>query len=308
MVYGRARRGPRRTSARRSFARKRSYQARSFAATRIQRAVRNVKKRFQRAKIQRAVRPLLETKVRQFVLFGDVSLTGTILPKDVPGAGLGSGMVNTGGLYTPNLWPNFAMTLGDKQFERIGMKIQNCRLTATVCATVNPYAAASNSSQYSCDLFMIVLRDKIEKSCIPDQLKLQQNGTTYYIDGTAQNAFLPFNRDKYTVYSCKKIARFRPPPRLVRSTPTATPGDTLENPQFSQGIAYRNLRVSLPCPKNLNFTPVYGGTTTAPVDIAPQNASLAVGFFWLDGSGNAYTSAEKPVKLSCTLKLTYTDA
>lgn len=306
MAYGRSYRSSRRTTRRRSFARKRSYQARSFAATRIQRAVRNVKKRFQRAKIQRAVRPLLETKVRQYVLFGEVTLSGTILGKDVPGAGLGSGMVNTGGLFSSNVWPNFAMTLGDKQFERIGMKIQNCRLQASVCVSGNPYSA-NNSSQYSCDLYMIVLRDKIEKSCIPDQLKLQQNGTTYYIDGTAQNAFLPFNTSKYTIYSCKKVARFRPPPRLVRATPTAVPGDTLENPQFSGGTAYRNFRVSLPCPKNINFTPLYGGTGGT-VDLSPQNASLAVGFYWLDGSGNAFAATEKPVKLSCTLKLTYTDA
>lgn len=251
---------------------------------------------------------MMETKVRQFVLFGTATATGGIIPQDVVGAGLGTGMVNTGGLYSSNIVPNFSMLLGDQQFARIGMRIQNCRCTATINVSAKIYSNTTNSSQYPCDLYMIVLRDRNEKSCIPSELKLQQNGTTYYIDGNAQNAFLPFNRQKYIVYSNKRIARFRPPPRIVRATPDPVPGDMLENPQFGHGISFRNLRCRLPCPKTLTFTPSYGGLLPPAADISPQNWNLAVGFYILDGSGVALAADQAPVNLSMTCKLTYTDA
>jgi len=307
MPYGRARRSTRRPTRRRSFARKRSYQTRSFAATRIQRAVRSVRKRFQRAKIQRAVRPLLETKQRQLVLFGNQTAT-QIEPVGIPGHGLGTGMVNTGGKFSTNIWPDLTMALDVKQTGRIGMKIQNCRLTATICMTANIYNSTTNTSQYPCDVYMIVLRDRTEKSCIVDQLKMQPNGTTYFIDGSAQNAFLPFNKEKYIIYSNKRVARFRPPARAVRSQPDPVPGDMLENPQTGGGIRFKNFRVSLPCPKELRFTPAYGGASVTPDYLAPVNASMAVGFYYIDGSGLQVASNQAPVSLTCTLKLTYTDA
>lgn len=301
-------RGYKRRSTGRTVSRGRRFvRSRSSAATKIQRVVRQYKKRQAVKRVQRAVRPLMETKCRQLVLFGTETLT-EIEPVGIPGHGLGTGMVNTGGKFNTNIWPSLTMALDANQTGRVGMRIQNCRLTATVCVTANIFNATTNTSQFPCDLYMIVLRDKTERSCIVDQLKLQANGTTYFIDGSAQNAFLPFNRDKYTIYSNKRVARFRPPARAVRSQPAAVPGDMLENPQTGGGIRFKNFRCSLPCPKELRFTPEYGGTTTTPAVLSPVNASLAIGFYYLDGSGLSVASTQAPVSLSCTLKLTYTDA
>ena len=298
----------RRSTGRTVSSRRRFVRSRSSAATKIQRVVRQAKKRQFRRTVQRAVRPVMETKQRQVKVFGLTSLAGNVTGQNCPGAGLGSGMVHVGGLFQPNIFSLLTFNKGTALGDRIGQRIQNCRLSASVCVTANEYNPASNTSQYSCDLYMIVLRDRNEKSTVPDQLKMQPNNTTYYIDGTARNAFLPFNREKYIIYSNKRVARFRAPARLVSQQPTPVPGDALANPQNSYGTSFRNFRCSLPCPKELLFTQAYGGTSTTPADKTPQNASCAVGFYYINGSGEAMAAGQEPLNLSMTLKLTFTDA
>ena len=198
--------------------------------------------------------------------------------------------------------------------QRIGLNIQNCTLIAKMSITARPYNATNNTSRYPKDLYMLVCRQKDKLETIPDQIKNLPAGSSYWIDGSPQSLMYPFNRDKYTVYSCKRIARFKPPPVLFTSTAPPPSGETasrpiaVENPTMgsTDNTQFRNLTVKLPCPKTLTFTTPKVGALTTP-NIA-QNAHLAVGFFYVDGSGEIQTSTQYPFLVGMTATLSYTDA
>lgn len=259
----------------------------------------------------------METKCAQKLIFGTQSSLnpGLTVGDYIQGSGLGAGIVTTGGLFIQNVFQNWGINKGPATNERIGSSIQNCKLVASISITALPYAAQPavpgafyNNSRYPKDLYMIVLRDRTVRLTQPDQLKILPNNTTYFIDGSAQSMLYPFNREKYIVYSCKRVARFKGPALEVS---VDDPADAVLNTQIGSGdnIQFRNMKVRLPCPKELQFTKQYAGNTLpASEDKTVQNASLAVGFFYVDGSGMALPAKNAPFTCSMTLKLTYTDA
>lgn len=290
---------------------RRFVRSRSSAATKIQRVVRQYKKKQFTKRVQRAVAPKLERKYVTNMIIGSsggVSTPGLILGDSILGNGLGNGVFSTGGLWVNDFFASIAIAQGTDNGERIGHTIQNCRLTAKVSVCNRAYAAGNNTSRFPKDLYMLICKDRNDNDTEPDQVKNLPDGTSYWIDGSPQSLMYPFNRDKYIVYSCKRVARFSAPPVQLTSTGTAPPPITIENPTMGStgNKAFRNFTVQLPCPKTLHFssTKALTGVTVN----TPSNAHCGLGFFYVDGSGQLTSSDQYPFMCTMTATLSYTDA
>jgi hypothetical protein len=308
MPYGQPYRGTRRFGGqRRRLARPR----RAAAATKIQRVVRRFKKKQFAKRVQRAVAPKMERKyVTSMILgtSGGVLNPGLILGQSILGNGLGNGIYSTGGLWVNDFFASIAVPQGPKNGERIGLTIQNCKLIAKVSVCNRAYAAGNNTSRFPKDLYMLVCKDRNDNDTEVDQIKNLPDGNSFWIDGSPQSLMYPFNRDKYTVYSCKRVARFGPPPVQLTSTGTTPPPITIENPTMgaTTNRAFRNFTVRLPCPKTLRFTTPKA--ITGSVVNTPSSAHCGLGFFYVDGSGSVASSDQYPFLVTMTATLSYTDA
>ena len=189
------------------------------------------------------------------------------------------------GLKISNIFNSTNLTIdqGVAQNERVGREITNCTLIlkATIQATF--HNEATNTGQFPFDVYMIVYRDKLQPNTNnADLLKLNVAGHPTSITGSAQNLQLPFNKDRYTIYTNRRVARFKPMP----ADRAAIADSTLQNPTIgsNSNIAFKNFQYKMPCPKKLQFVQ---GTS----DLV-SNYHVAVGFYIVDGSGTTLGNSQ----------------
>lgn len=191
-----------------------------------------------------------------------------------------SGLADSGyGAHVGNIWNNNNITVlqGTKQSERVGREINNCSLWLKGCVTAAFHNESTNNNQFPFDVYLIVYKDKLSPNTnVPDDLK-QQNTASTKITGTPMNFMLPFNKDRYTIYTNRRIARFKPMPQ---DRPEVV-DSVLQNPTIGStgNMAFKYFSYKLPCPKTLNFKSNSSSLVT--------NAHLGVGFYIINGSGAA---------------------
>ena len=129
---------------------------------------------------------------------------------------LASGLKDTGaGVHIGNIWNNNNMTVaqGTKQNERVGREINNCSMWLKGCIQASFHNEATNTNQFPFDVYLIVYKDKLSPNTnVPDDLKMTGSSSTH-ISGTPMNFMLPFNKDRYTIYTNRRISRFKPMPQ-----------------------------------------------------------------------------------------------
>jgi hypothetical protein len=189
-----------------------------------------------------------------------------------------SGLKDTGfGTHIGNVWNNNNMTIaqGIKQNERIGREINNCSLWLKGCITAAFHNESTNTNQFPFDVYLIVYKDKLSPNTnVPDDLKMT-GSTSTHISGTPMNFMLPFNKDRYIIYTNRRIARFKPMPQ---DRPEVV-DSVLQNPTIGNtgNCAYKYFSYKLPCPKTLTFKSNASQLVT--------NAHLGIGFYVINGSG-----------------------
>ena len=230
-------------------------------------------------KVKTILNKELETKFKTVYLQGSSDTTAL----NIKSSGL---LLNTNGLKITNLFASNNLTIdqGVLQNQRVGREITNCSLylKATIQATF--HNESTNTGQFPFDVYMIVYRDKLQPNTnTAEKLKLGVNGVGTHITGSAQNIQLPFNKDRYTIYTNRRVARFKPMPADRVELPT---GSSLQNPTIgsSDNIAFKNIKYKIPCPKKLQF--VQGS-----YDLV-TNHHVAIGFYVVDGSGVALGNSQ----------------
>lgn len=219
----------------------------------------------------------LETKKVSTLLGGATHIT----PINITSSGLadtGAG-VHIGNIFNTN---NIKIEQGVQQDQRVGRKIENCKLYLKACVQATFYNPATNTNQYPFDVYCIVYKDKQSpNTSSPDFLKLNTNGDPIGMNGEPTKFMLPFNKARYTIYTNRKIATFKPMP-VDRPEPIAS---NLQNPTIgsSDNKAFKYFSMKLPCPKTLEFKGSSGNTGSDLI----SNAHLSVCFYVVNGSGTA---------------------
>jgi hypothetical protein len=220
----------------------------------------------------------LETKKRT-VLLGSATEAGALNIK-------ASGLQDAGyGVHIGNIWNanNFQIDQGTGQNQHIGRSISNCKLYLKVCVQAAFHNEATNTDQFPFEVWQILYKDKLSPNTnVPDELKINPSGTSAAISGTAINFMLPFNKARYTIYSNKCIARFKPMP-IDRAEVLDV---NLQNPTIgsNSNVAYKYMTTRLPCPKTLEFKASGSATVT--------NAHLGIGWYVINGSGVALGASQ----------------
>lgn len=236
----------------------------------------------------------LETKKRSILIGGATDTT----PLNIKA----SGLADSGyGVHVGNLWNvnNLTIDQGTGQNQHIGRSISNCRLFLKCCVQATFHNEATNYGQFPFDVYLIVYKDKLSPNTnVPDELKITATGITSKITGAALNQMLPFNTSRYTVYSNKRVARFKPMPidRVQGAVDTV-----LQNPTIgsSSNTAFKYFSCRLPCPKTLHFKANGSALVT--------NAHLGIGWYIVDGSGVAIGSSQIRATVFPTCTLYYKD-
>ena len=71
----------------------------------------------------------------------------------------------------PDIWNVITFPQGFQNGQRIGLKLENCRLTAKIFVTAMPYSSTVNASMYPKDLYMLVIKQKEATATVPDAVK-----------------------------------------------------------------------------------------------------------------------------------------
>lgn len=233
MAYGRSYRSSRRAPARRSVSRKRTYKARTRAATTVQRAVRKLKtQRFNRS-VQRAIRPLVEKKFKVFSLFDTVA---------IPGAGLTAPQQNYSGLKISNLLDhsNLNIEQGTGTSERIGNRIQNCKLR------VKGYVLATDATTYEpFFVHLLVYKKKIDPSGDNTELLCKPGQTVGPFTYQISDQLMPWNRAAYTIKRYR-VLKLRPPSAITSSE------NSIFNPQVNAPMC-RKFAMDIPISSILKY-------------------------------------------------------
>ena len=241
MAYGRSYRSSRRATSRRSFSRKRPYKARSFAATRIQRAVRSAKVRTFNKRVKRAIRSVTETKFKVFHVFGQ---NGT----EIPGAGLNAPQANHDGLKISNILSHDFLNIeqGTGTAERIGNKISNCKLRLRGYVMSNTAAQSNNEIELPFYVHVLAYKKKSDPSgdnteliCTPG---MNVGPVTYHM----RDQLMPWNKAAYDI-KVHRVFKLRPPPLQSGDT------EAVYNSQTSNDPICRRFNIDLPIASALKY-------------------------------------------------------
>ena len=262
--------------------------------TGVKKAVRAAKQRTFTKAVKSVMFSQLETK-KKSVILGGATEAGPLNIK-------ASGLMDAGyGVHIGNLWNVNGLTIdqGTGQNQHIGRTIDNCRLFLKVCVQATFHNEATNTDQFPFEVWQIVYKDKLAPNTnVPEELKINPSGTAAAISGTAINFMLPFNLARYTVYSNKCIARFKPMPIDRAEVLDAN----LQNPTIgsNSNVAYKYLTTKLPCPKTLDFKASGSALVT--------NAHLGIGWYVINGSGVSLGVSQIRATVYPTATLYYKDS
>lgn len=263
------------------------------SATKIQRVFRRkaARKVFTR-RVNSIVSRKMETKIRTIQLMNQ---------QDIWGAGLSTvGTITQNGHLIPNLFDSLVLNQGLTDQNRIGNETQTRSLRLRGFVKSKPYNNSTNTSFFPLELHMIIFKKKASADGNPDNLKSLANTTTGPIDGSAQNTLLPWNKDLYTIYT-HKVWKLRSIPAIVSQTVGATNDAVIPNPGYgaSTNPSFVRFSVKVPCPKKLKFNDGLN---------KPTNSYLSVGFYYIDGSGDALGALQKRAAVSMDMVYSYADA
>lgn len=288
MAYGRTYRGARRVTRRRSFSRKRPYKARSFAATRIQRAVRTAKVRAFNRSVRRAIRPLTETKFKVFHVFG---AEGTA----IPGAGLNAPQQDHSGLKVSNILSHSFLNIeqGTGTNERIGNKISNCKLK------LRGYVLANQQSAIDLPFYVHVLAYKKKNDPSGDNTELicTPNMHVGGISHELRDQLMPWNKAAYEI-KVHRVFKLRPPPTNSGDT------DVFFNPQTSNDPICRKFNIDLPIASMLK----YDNQSSQAGAQTPNNDWLCVSAYVNLADGAALSHNQSAAKIYADATFRFTDS
>ncbi len=213
------------------------------------------------------------------------------------GVGLDATPAIIQGRTNSNILDTLALNQGGEQEERIGNKIQDCRLrvrgvltsrlwNGDVSSPTNP----ANTNTYPYEVHMVFFKLKKDVANNNASLKVLPNNTTGIVDGTLMNSVYPYNKDRYII---RKVRVFRLRP--LAATTTLAPN---LNQQQSNAKPYHRFQETIDIHKELKYN---DQQTT------PANDWVGVSFFVINGDGTTLDTKESRCEVTMDAVLRYKD-
>jgi len=209
---------------------------------------------------------------------------------NIAGGGLSS--TTAAGLLFSNILSSFAIAQGTEQQQRIGNKIQNCKLQLRGFVEGLTYNAVSNQNPIPFELHMVIYKSKDDPLGNPSNLIQAPSGITIQPDSSVMSSLYPWNRDKYII---KKHKVFR-----LSGPPVASGTQEYLNPSYNSNkdTWFRRFVVDVPISKTLKFN---DGVST------PSNDWFSVGFYLISGDGATLSLTQIKAQVSMDATLTFDD-
>ena len=278
---------------------------RRAAATVIQKAVRRAKvTRFNRS-VRRAIRPMIERKTKIFAIFSSNSgLSG----EGIPGAGLNAPNNSPAGLKASNLLNQAYLYLqqGTASNQRVGNKVQNCRLTIRGFVKTNPFSASNNPMSVPYFVHVILYKKKVDPAGDVNELIKRPDNSVGPITYSTRDQLMPFNKNAY-IMRCVKRFKLRPPYSLLQgdidTSETSDNMDMILNGQQSNAPFCRFFSFSVPVAKTL----LYDNQSTNAAANTPNNDWVTMAAYITRGDGADYQSGYMAAQIYADGIFTFTD-
>ena len=303
----------------RTFRRKYPLPSRKFAATTIQRYVRQkrVNKTLRRVAYKVANMPKVETQQKAFTLLtdtyiygGGLNSSGTIAPPPFPGP-LDPNTPVTDyimGRGIKNIMQQISFTrgLGTQGYKGSTIQVKGLYIKYQVHTDIT-----DRSSYFPFNVVIMLYKKKGDPTNDSNEILLSMNQTTggTRLTGAANNGMHNFNRGSYSIY---KVIRhkFIPPPSPILATYDPTTGQIpgVANPQFvgRDGKVFVQRAIRVPCPKNLHFRGSSPGALDSVVDW--QSHGYAFQAYIENGDGIPTAPYARRARISAIMNLYYQDA
>lgn len=244
---------------------------------------------------------------RKTVIFQIFASPDQLDGENIPGAGLTAPAANALGLKATNLLNSSYLNLqqGTGSNQRVGNKVQNCRLTVRGFVKTNPYSAANNPLQVPYFVHILAFKKKVDPSGDVNEIIKRPDNTVGAITYSTRDQLMPFNRNAY-IMRCVKRYKLRPPFSTVEGnfdTDDETQ-DLILNGQQSNAPFCRFFSFNVPIAKTL----LYDNQTTAAEKHTPNNDWVTFAAYVSRGDGNAYAHTYEAAQIYADGLFTFTDA
>lgn len=276
---------------------------------------------YRKPTVKRIVKQVLarrvETKLKTYTWASDAHIHGGGLSLDTFDPSLANGFL------LPALSSLLTLPQGFTQQTRIGNSITPKGLTVSGLITSMPWQETTNQSLLPFEVHMIMYRSRRDPDHgPPNYLKQLNAGVVGPISGTALNDMAPYNKEGYVILK-RRVWRLKPSPAYDLINTTA--GQQLEqvNPSFgsTSNKYFHRFKLRIPLPKKLMYQDP--GITALPdeelnppgnmehvgdfVATAPTNFRASLGFYIVNGDGNALPQNQVRSKVDLKAALYYTD-
>lgn len=270
----------------------------------VTKAVRRARTTAFNARVQRAIRPMMETKTVIFPIFAS---TDGLSGANIPGAGLFTPATNTRGLKASNLLNNNYLELskGTGSYQRVGNKVQNCKLRVRGFVKTNDTTLSNNLITMPYYVHIIAYKKKVDPSGdVMEMIKLPNN-TVSYPSYSTRDQLMPFNRNAYII---KRVKRFKlRPPVQTLDLLMDTENDAYEAPmnqQQSNAPICRFFSMDIPIAKTL----LYDNQTTVGAAHTPNNDWISLAAYVSLGDGSDFFHGYTACQIYADGIFTFTDA
>jgi len=301
MAYGKRKRTTKLTPLRRRRA------ARAFVR-KAKRHLRNPPPAFKK-RVLKVLNTTNELKIRTIVLSSWTD--GSVSPIDydhtsIYGGGLASGYIGTSGTgwLIPNVLAQIPIIQGTSQQQRVGNSINVKSLNLKGYIAVSPFDGTTNPQHIPFEVHMVIYKKKNDITGSPSTILEYPNNTNGKIDGTAKTSMYPWNKSQYIIKK-HRVWRMKPPGAVVSFADTATTEPVMMETNGSSSNPYFvRFSVNVPIAKKLLFNDSANGSYDSKY---PVNDHFSIGFYVIDGTGQAFSSSRYPAYTYLVSTLRYTD-